>query len=182
MEGRSIGICAVAAAMLGSAGCKPPPSDAAVARAANLPVLPGPSVPQPSPDTTDAVWAQSAKDLRLVYGVPGQPVLLALECVGTGPLLRITRHAPADRDAEALLAIIGNRRAARIAVAATRTGDRLLWQGEAPAIDPDWDTLGDQREVTATIPGAGLLKLNASPLPKQLVEQCRKRALPADPA
>lgn len=52
----------------------------------------------------------------------------------------------------------------------------------------EWNALKPAREATVTVPGAGLLKLNASPLPMALVEACRADfrtaplpRLPADP-
>lgn len=156
--------------------CKPPPTDAAMARAANPAVVPGPSEPIASPDVTGAVWAQSGGAMRLVYGVPGQPVLVALACLDPATpeaRLRITRHAPADAGAGALLALIGNGRIGRYPVDATRVGGRMLWQGEVPAKAPGWDALKPVREATVTVPGAGLVRLNPSPLPMQLVETCR---------
>ncbi|MCZ8136085.1 MAG: hypothetical protein O9266_07260 [Porphyrobacter sp.] len=174
--------------MLGAAlalpACKPPPTDVGSARAANLPVLPGPSRPIASPDTTDAVWAASGGPMRLVYGVPGQPVLLAVQCDGAGTAnarLRITRHAPADHGAGALLALIGNGWIGRFPVDATRVRGKLVWQGAAPASRREWDALKPEREATVTVPGAGLLRLNPSPLPMQLVEACRKVDAPASP-
>jgi hypothetical protein len=167
----------VLAAALGLPACKPPPTDVGSARAANLPVLPGPSRPIASPDTTGAVWAASGGPQRLVYGVPGQPVLLALECEGAGtatPRLRITRNAPADRGAGALLALIGNGWIGRFPVDATRVRSQLVWQGAVPAERREWDALKPEREATVTVPGGGLLRLNPSPLPMQLVESCRE--------
>jgi hypothetical protein len=158
-------------------GCKPPPSDAAVARVDLTTTDTGPSEPLPSPDTTGAIWAQSDKQPgRLVYGVPGQPVLVSLECLDAGqpdPRLRITRHAPADKGAGALLALIGNRMIARIEVDATQQGSKRVWQGEAPALMEQWDALGDPVEATVTVPGAGLVRLHANPLPVELIKACR---------
>ncbi len=174
------------AAALALPACKPPPTDVGSARAANLPVLPGPSRPIASPDTTDAVWAASGGPMRLVYGVPGQPVLLAVQCEGAGTpnaRLRITRQAPADPGAGALLALIGNGWIGRFPVDATRVRGKLVWQGAAPASRREWDALKPEREATVTVPGAGLLRLNPSPLPMQLVEACRKLTdAPAAPA
>jgi hypothetical protein len=175
----------VLAGTLALAACKPPATDVGSARAANLPVLPGPSQPIASPDTTDAVWAASGGPLRLVYGVPGQPVLLAIACSDAGTpdaRLRITRHAPADSGAGALLALIGNGWIGRFPVDATRSRGQLVWQGTVPAARPEWDALKPEREATVTVPGAGLLKLNPSPLPMQLVEACRAPESPAIPA
>jgi hypothetical protein len=185
MVARRIVLTASLIAALTLPGCKPPPTDAAMARAASLPTPSGPSEPIASPDVEGAVWTQSGGAMRLVYGIPGQPVLVALRCDGAGTpqaKLTITRQAQADDGAGALLALIGNRRIARIPVDATKVGGQLVWQGALAAAARDWDTLGSLREATVTVPGAGLVRLNPSPLPMQLVEACRAPATPADPA
>ncbi|HSJ77321.1 MAG TPA: hypothetical protein VK913_01180 [Erythrobacter sp.] len=165
-------------------GCKPPPTDAAVARAMLTPSAAGPSTPLPSPDIKGAVWATAAQPLRLVYGVPGQPVLLALECRGAGTSeasLTITRHAPADSGAGALLALIGNGAIGRIEVDATTSGERVLWQGERPAGDKAWEPLAGPREVTVTVPGAGLVRINPGTLAWELLTECRSLPPVLDP-
>jgi len=172
-------------AALALPACKPPPSDAAVARVPLLSSARGPSEPLASPNTARAVWASAAEPLRLVYGVPGQPVLLALECVAAATpeaRLKITRHAAADDGAGALLALIGNGHIGRFAVDATTSGGRVLWQGEVPAHMPAWDALENDREATATVPGAGLVRLNPSPLPMELITACRGAQQPDPPA
>lgn len=176
MGGRCLSFGGVALAALALPACKPPPTDAAVARAAILPAAEGPSLPLASPDTTEAVWAQSGQPMRLVYGVPGQPVLVALECLDAATpdaRLRITRHAPADSGAGALLALIGNGAIGRIPVDATEAGGRVLWQGESPAIDPEWEPLAGPREMTVTVPGAGLVRINPGEQPWELLTECR---------
>ncbi|WP_285713150.1 hypothetical protein [Erythrobacter oryzae] len=166
------------------AGCKPPPTDSAAARVSLIAPAEGPSEPIASPDVTGAVWASTGNPLRLVYGIPGQPVLLALECLdpkGPEARLRITRHAPADPGASAILALIGNGYIGRFPVdAASRKGQRV-WKGEAAALTPEWDALKPEREATVTVPGAGLLKLNPSPLPMALVDACRASPTAAPP-
>jgi len=176
-------VTATAASMLPA--CKPPPSDAAVARAANLPAAVGPSDPLASPDVQGALWAVSGGPDRIVYGIPGQPVLVSLECLpgetgGKAPSLRMTRHAPADAGSGALLALIGNGYIGRLEVDATPNEGRSQWQGRAEALDRVWEPLTGPREATVTVPGAGLVRLNPDPLPMQLVERCRERARPAD--
>jgi hypothetical protein len=166
--------------------CKPPPTDAAVARVSLLAPMGGPSAPLASPDTTGAIWTSTPSNpLRLVYGVPGKPVLLALECLAPATpeaKLRITRHAPADAGASALLALIGNGLIGRFPVAATPVGGTAFWQGEVPALQREWDALKPVREATVTVPGAGLVRLNPSPLPLALVKACRGPETPALPA
>jgi len=169
-------LCTALALAGALAGCKPPPTDSAAARVSLLAPEGGPSEPIASPDVTGAVWASTANPLRLVYGIPGQPVLLALECLdpkGPEARLKITRHAPADPGASALLALIGNGSIGRFPVDAASLGGQRVWAGEAPALTPEWDALKPEREATVTVPGAGLLKLNPSPLPMALVEACR---------
>jgi hypothetical protein len=112
----------------------------------------------------------------LVYGVPGKPVLLSLECLAPGTAdakLRIARHAPADEGAAALLALIGNGWIGRFPVDATRVGRQSLWQGDVPATAREWAAMKPASEATVTVPGAGLLRLNPSPLPMALIEGCR---------
>ena len=124
----------------------------------------------------------------MVYGVPGKPVLLAIECLAPASpeaRLRITRHAAADEGASALLALIGNGEIGRFPVAATPVGGRALWQGEVSALRREWDALKPEREATVTVPGAGLVRLNPSPLPMALISACRSSGEPAvaaDPA
>ena len=161
----------------GLAGCKPPPTDSAVARVSLVaPTKGAPSEPIASPDTTGAVWARTGNALRLVYGIPGKPVLLALECLKPGTLgaqLRITRHAPADEGAAALLALIGNGWIGRFPVDATPVAGKSLWQGDAPANAREWSALKPERDASVTVPGAGLVRLNPSPLPMTLITACR---------
>lgn len=166
------------------AGCKPPPTDSAAARVSLLAPAEGPSAPIASPDVTGAVWASTGNPLRLVYGIPGQPVLLALECLdpaGPEARLRITRHAPADPGAAAILALIGNGYIGRFPVDAASLKGQRVWEGEVPALTQEWNALKPEREATVTVPGAGLLKLNPSPLPMALVEACRGEPAPVPP-
>jgi len=172
----------MAGALIGAlAGCKPPPTDAAMARVSLLAPAGGASAPLPSPDTRGAVWAATDNPQRLVYGVPGQPVMVSIECqrpAAPDASLRITRHAPADSGAAALLALIGNGYIGRFPVDAREVGGRVLWQGEAPALRPEWDAMKPEREATVTVPGAGLVRLNPSPLPMELVAACRGKIEP----
>jgi hypothetical protein len=172
-------------AVLALPACKPPPADASSARAANLSSTPGPSEPLPSPEVEGAIWAVSTQPERIVYGIPGKPVLVALECLDAATSearLRITRHAPADRGAGALLAVIGNGYIGRFEVDATTIGKARMWQGEAPALAQGWNALDGLREATVTVPGAGLVRLNPSTLPGQLIEACRLPSLREDRA
>ncbi|MEL6528643.1 MAG: hypothetical protein AAFQ27_01695 [Pseudomonadota bacterium] len=133
------------------------------------------SEPLPSPDTEGAIWATSKEAERIIYGVPGQPALIALACLreSTEPVLRITRMSPADEGAGAMLALVGNGAIGRMEVDATEVSGRSFWQGEDPASDEDWEPLAGPREITVTVPGAGMVTLNPSPLPAQFLAACR---------
>ncbi|MDJ0642370.1 MAG: hypothetical protein QNJ15_06105 [Erythrobacter sp.] len=158
------------------AACKPPPTDADMGRDMPEAEPTFASEPLPSPDTEGAVWALANNDERLIYGIPGQPVLLALTCLRdtSEPALRITRLSPADEGAGAMLALIGNGAIGRMEVDATDVSGRSIWQGALPAADERWEPLNGPREITATVPGAGMVTLNPSPLPAQFLAACRE--------
>ena len=171
---RSILVLAIASL----AACKPPPTDADMLRDVEMENFA--SAPLPSPDATGAVWAVSQRtDGRLIYGVPSEPALMALECLG--PSLRITRNSPADEGAGAMLALVGNGHIGRLPVDATLEGGRYFWVGEEPAASEVWEPLAGPRELIATVPGAGTVELHPSPLPGALIEACRAGE-PFDPA
>ena len=74
------------------AGCKPPPTDADMGRDIAKVTPSFASAPLPSPGTTGAIWARSPNDSgRLIYGVPEQPALLALECAAADDEVRAQR-------------------------------------------------------------------------------------------
>lgn len=178
--GSGAALLAVLGLAFGVSACKPPPTDNNAARAATIIDLRGPSTPLASPDTAGALWSYSEQQPgRIIFGVPGEPALLALECLRAdtaAPAMRIARYAPADKGAGALLALIGNGAIGRLEVDAALQGQRQIWQGEAPADHPGWEPLAGPREITATVPGAGLVRLNPSPLPMQLLADCRNSA------
>lgn len=159
--------------------CKPPPTDADMARDMPETAPTFASDPLPSPETDGASWARSAQsEDRLIYGIPGEAALLALECVdadGDLPMLRITRLSPADEGASALLALVGNGHIGRIAVDSRAVGGRSVWQGEAAAAQILWEPLAGPRALGATVPGAGRVEINPSELPGELIEDCRSR-------
>ncbi|MBD2841234.1 hypothetical protein [Erythrobacter rubeus] len=168
-------------------GCKPPPTDADLARDMPPPPETFASEPLPSPETEGAVWARSAEEGRIIYGIPGKPALLALSCVegereDDAGTMRIIRLAKADEGAQALLALIGNGAIGRIAVDATEIGNRSVWQGDLAASDTAWEPLAGPRSMTVTVPGAGIVSVNPSPLPEQLLGACRASAQITEPA
>lgn len=171
--------------MVALAGCKPPPTDADMARALPEAQPTFASDPLPSPDIEGAVWAPSpSQERRIIYGIPGDPALIALDCVdetGALPMLQITRLAPADEGASALLALVGNGHIGRIAVEAREIGGRSVWQGETVAADLAWEPLSGPRQVTVTVPGAGMVTLNPGETAWGFVSACRDDLPPPVP-
>lgn len=164
------------------AACKPAASDDYLQRV-NLAEAKGTaSAPLLSPDVTNAVWAESASAQRFLYGIPGQAPFLALACEQSSsgePQISFTRFARADPGAKALFALIGNGHIARLPVEAKWNGRAWLWEGTAAADEPGLEVLTGRRDVAATLPGAGRLELNASPLPARLIDECRSPAVPS---
>lgn len=158
--------------------CKPPATDGLAEREERAQPAAGPSEPIASPDTEGAIWSQSATAGRLIYGKPNEPPLFALACETStaAPVLRLTRFAPADEGAEAFLAVIGNGHVARIPVDATDSDRGPRWEGLADPADQRMEAFSGARAFTATIPGAGMVRFNPSPLPGALIEQCRATA------
>lgn len=167
------------------AACKPPPTDAELDREAPPEDLVFASDPLPSPETEGAVWAQSSTPGRIIYGIPGEPALVSLDCVRIGDAparLRIARLAPADEGAGALLALVGNGAVGRIEVDATARGKGFVWQGEEQAQSQSWDPLDGPRQVTLTVPGAGMVTINRSQAALAFVRECRSQANAPDRA
>lgn len=156
--------------------CKPPATDGYVERMPLGEARDAPSAPLASPDTEGAIWADSDRPLRLIYGRPGETPLFALACErdGDAARIRITRFVAADPKAKALLALIGNGHMERLPVDATWNGRVWLWEGVLEADHPSLEVLTGPRDVEATIPGAGSVVLNPSQRPMRLIEACRQ--------
>ena len=162
-------------AMLALAACKPPVVDDDSARGGSGATTVAPLPPIPSPESEGAIWSVGDGPARIIYGQPGSHPYLALACEDPGPKgnIRITRYAPADEGAGALLALVGNSHVARIAVDATWNGRAWIWEGTISAHSPNLEVLTGQREATATVPGGGEVVLNPSHAPAQLISECR---------
>lgn len=159
------------------AGCKPPPTDADLARGMPEAEVMTASDPLPSPDTQGAMWAPSPNvEGRIIYGIPGEAAQVALECVDGNsqlPMLTISRLVPADEGAGAMLALVGNGHIGRLPVDTAEMGGRSVWQGTRLAADPSWEPLAGPRKVTLTVPGAGMVTLNPSLLAWETLARCR---------
>ncbi|MBM0170210.1 hypothetical protein [Altererythrobacter sp. C41] len=179
MDGRF----AISAALIALAACKPPAAEDYVARVELDEARMYASEPIPSPDTEGALWAESDRPGRILYGKPGEAPLMALACEegDDGQRIHVTRFAAADPEAKGILALIGNGHVTRLHVDATWNGRAWLWEGYAAADDPDLDVLTGRRRVEATVPGAGSVELNPSERPRHLIETCRGERSPDEP-
>lgn len=175
-------LCPAVLCVAAVSACKPPPTDADLERDLPQAAPTYASDPLPSPDTQGAVWALSAKQSdTIIYGIPGSPAIMALACLDGGsdtgdlPRFRITRMSPADEGAGALLALVGNGHIGRVPVDAVEVAGATIWQGDVLAADNALEPLAGPRQLTATIPGAGMVTLNPSALPMKLLDDCRAR-------
>ena len=161
--------------LIALAACRPPASDEYVERVGLAERRAGPTVLLEDPDTSRARWAAMEGGERLLFGVPGEAPLLALECRDGGTaqaLLRLTRYERADPKASALIAIIGNSHIARLPIEAVWNGRAWLWQADWRLAETDLAALTGTRAIEATIPGAGSLQIAGSRLPGLLVRRC----------
>ncbi len=166
--------------LLAIAACKPPPSDEATTGRMFTGEPDAPPPPLDSPDSEGALWSASETQGRIIYGQAGKAPLMALQCVGddADARLQIERLSPADEGAGAFLAIVGNSHVARIPVDATKVEGGFIWRGNIEPDAPDLAALTGPREVTATLPGAGMVTLTPSERLKQAISDCRALALP----
>lgn len=130
----------------------------------------------PAPDTEGADWHISVDGRGISWGKTGDAPLLSLECVLSGdepPQIEITRHAPAPPGARAFFAVLGNGVNARLKVDAKLSDNEWRWEGSYPADAALLDVFTGPRNITATLPGGGMLQIDGSDLPQQFVTWCR---------
>ena len=140
------------------------------------------SVPATSPDTTGATWSVSADGQAIDFGNPGAPPLISLGCdlAQNPPAIVIVRHAETRPGQSALFPVLGNGMRSRFLVDAVLHQDEgstrreWRWEGALPADDPQLDVFTGPREITATLPGAGMLEIAGSRIPGEFVEWCRR--------
>lgn len=171
--------------LLALSACQPPAADDYLERGLVEETVPNASAPLSSPDAEGALWAPSQEAGRLLYGIPGKTPFLAMQCdtSADAPMLAFTRFAPADRDAKAMMSLVGNFHAVRFPVDATSNGRAWLWRGSINADHPELEALTGRRAAEATVPGAGSVMLNPSPLARDLINACRaySQAEPMEP-
>jgi hypothetical protein len=139
------------------------------------------AVPLASPDTSTGAWQIAANGRALSFAGEGQPPLLTLACDLAdlnAPQIDVIRHATAQPGAKALFAVIGNGMIARLYVEAELAEGTWRWQGHFPASDPRMQVFTGPRDLEATLPGAGMLEIAGSELPRDFVTWCQEQGLP----
>jgi hypothetical protein len=128
---------------------------------------PGP-VRAPRSEGQKPAWSGNAQSATLAY--PDER-LLTVACEG-GKLV-VTRHAPADKGASALFALIGNGAILRLPVEAVAVPGVKWpeWRGSIFAGDEKVKVFLGQK-LDATLPGAGKIEVPGGPELKAVVERC----------
>ena len=131
--------------------------------------------PLPSPDTEGADWTVSADGRAIEFRKPDAPPFLTLACRidAEPPQIRIIRHVTARPGEKALFPVIGNGTIARFKVDAALSDNEWRWEGLLPADDALLEVFTGAREIEATLPGAGTLKIGGSRIPGQFISWCR---------
>ena len=131
--------------------------------------------PLPSPDTKGASWTVAQTGQAIDFAKPGERPFVSLTCsVKAGqPQITVIRHAPARPGEKALFPVIGNRIISRFEVDAALIDNEWRWQGTLPADDPLLEVFEGPRELQATLPGGGTVKIAGSGVPGQFLTWCR---------
>lgn len=134
-----------------------------------------PAEPLPSPTTDGARWTVGANGQAIDFGAAGQAPWLTLACdVRQAPAtLTIVRHVRARPGLKALFPVIGNGTISRFPVDAVLHDGEWRWEGKLPAADPLLDVFTGPRDLTATLPGGGMLEIEGSRIPGEFVNWCR---------
>lgn len=131
--------------------------------------------PLPSPDTRGARWTVSGNGQAIDFGPPGGQPMLTLACnLRDNPAtLRVVRHVLARPGQKALFPVIGNGTVSRFAVDARLADGEWRWEAILPAADPSLEVFTGPREIEATLPGGGTLRIAGSRIPGEFVAWCR---------
>ena len=136
--------------------------------------------PLASPFTEEASWQVAPSGRALNFGNDNEVPFLSLSCAapeGGAPVLTVIRHVPAQPGAKALFAVIGNGMIARFYVDATLNEGEWRWEGRYPADAAELQVFTGPRDLEATLPGGGTLKIAGSPLPREFVTWCEQRSM-----
>mgnify|MGYP000436379744 CR=1 FL=1 len=135
---------------------------------------------EPSPDTSSAGWTVSEDGQAIRFGNMGEPPFLTLACnvEAAPPEFIIIRHARAWPGQSALFPVLGNGISSRFLVDAKLSDGEWHWEGRLPADDPKLDVFSGTRDITATLPGRGMLELGGGRIRGEFLEWCRAGGRP----
>lgn len=130
----------------------------------------------PAPDLAGAQWRVAADGKGIDFAVEKQRPLLTLHCtlaMKAAPQLVVIHHAQSEPGAKALFAVMGNGMTSRLKLDARLARAGWRWEGTYPAAAPEMDVFTGPRDLEATLPGGGTLKIAASTMPREFVHWCR---------
>lgn len=131
----------------------------------------------PLPNSLGARWHIAADGKAIELARPTDEPLLTLRCkiaANTAPQLTVIRHAGSEPGAKALFAVIGNGIISRIKLDATLAEKGWRWEGTYRADAAALDAFTGPRDIEATLPGAGTLRIDGSTLPREFIGWCRR--------
>ena len=131
-----------------------------------------------SPDSSEWGWTVDQSGQAIHFGPRGDSQSkpwLTLDCrLGDDPPeMRIIRHAPTRPGLKALFPVQGNGVRSRFFADATLDKGEWRWEAAVPADDPQLEVFTGPRDITATMPGAGMLEIAGSRIPGEFVAWCR---------
>ncbi|WP_340589453.1 hypothetical protein [Erythrobacter alti] len=141
------------------------------------------AIAYPSPDTSDAFWTVSETGQAIRFGNADESPLLTLGCnLQSTPIeLVIVRHADALPGQSALFPFVGNGMRSRFFADTKLVDGEWRWESRLPVGDPQLDVFAGTRDLTATLPGRGMLEIKGSRIPGEFLDWCRAGGRPAVP-
>ena len=132
--------------------------------------------PLPSPNTENARWTVAPNGQAVAFGNAGKRPFLSLACrvKDDPPTIRVIRHVEARPGEKALFPVIGNGTTSRFKADAALDDGEWRWQASLPADDALLEVFTGPREIEATLPGAGTLKIGGSRIPGEFITWCRR--------
>lgn len=103
---------------------------------------------------------------------------LACDVDSVPPELIIIRHARAFPGQTALFPVLGNGMSSRFPVDATLDDGEWHWEARLLADDPQLDVFSGTRDITATLPGRGMLEIGGGRITGEFLEWCRAGGIP----
>lgn len=129
----------------------------------------------PSPDTLNALWTVADSGQAIRFSNAGEDPWLTLECdLEETPIqFIIIRHAEALPGQSALFPFVGNGMRSRFLADAQLSDGEWRWEARLPVADEKLDVFAGPRDLTATLPGRGMLEIRGSRIPGEFLEWCR---------